>query len=197
VAEVYTAERRVAVHEAGHAVMAYLLRRPFTVISVLSDDDSYGRVQHCAIPDWFQPDIQITSRVRTLIENHVMILLAGAETERHWVARAQGAPADWEDHLKVGAEHDVRAAALLGSYACGSAAETTAYIEWLRQRVLNYVGRWNGEDPTGAQTVGCGNARFWGLVGALADAVLRSNRRLTDGDKRSVVDSSRRITNAQ
>ncbi len=26
--------------------MAYLLRRPFTVISVLPDDDSYGRVQH-------------------------------------------------------------------------------------------------------------------------------------------------------
>lgn len=105
--ETYTAERRTAVHEAGHAVMAYLVRRPFTVISVLSDDDSYGRVEHAPPGAWFQLDIEATNRVRTRIEHHVMICLAGTETEAQWAARAHGAPTDWEDQLKVGAAHDM------------------------------------------------------------------------------------------
>ena len=42
----YTAQRRTVVHETGHAVLAYLLRRPFTTIGVIADDDSYGRVEH-------------------------------------------------------------------------------------------------------------------------------------------------------
>jgi hypothetical protein len=176
VAEIYTYERRTAVHEAGHAVMAYVVGRPFTTITVVADDDSYGRV-HCALPgDWFQPDIKFTSRIRTRIEDHVMIALAGAETEEHWVTRTQGAPDDWEDHLKVGAAHDMSTAWDLASYACGSAEETTAYIEWLRQRVLNRVGRLDGgisenEHPDVAARARYGNERFWALVGALADAV--------------------------
>ncbi|MGH3963633.1 MAG: hypothetical protein ACRDRY_10320 [Pseudonocardiaceae bacterium] len=117
-----------------------------------------------------------------------MICVAGAETEAHWVARAQGAPVDWEGHLKVGAQHDRRAAVELASYACGSAEETSAYIEWLRQRVLNKVGRCNAE--------GEGNARFWTLVGALADAVVtagtlqwrQARNVLQDADRKRLVD---------
>jgi hypothetical protein len=197
VAEVYTDERRTAVHEAGHAVMAYLVRRPFTVISVLADDDSYGRVQHALPGDWFQPDIEVTRRVRTRIEHHVMILLAGAEAEGHWVAQSQGAPVDWEDHLKVGAAHDWSAAALLADYACGSVEEASAYIEWLRQRVLNKVGRWNteGEDPTR------GNDRFWRLVNVLADAVVaagtlrwrQARNVLQTADRKWLDDKQRRV----
>jgi hypothetical protein len=197
VAEIYTAERRVAVHEAGHAVMAYLVGRPFTTITVVADDDSYGRV-HCALPgDWFQPDIKFTSRVRTRIEDHVMIALAGAETEGHWIARSQDAPDDWEDHLKVGAAHDMSTAWDLASYACGSAEETTAYIEWLRQRVLNKVGRWNteGEAPTR------GNDRFWRLVNVLADAVVaagtlrwrQARNVLQTADRKWLDDKQRRV----
>lgn len=80
----------------------------------------------------------------------------------------------WEDHLKVGAAHDTSVAAGLAEYVCGSAEESSAYIEWLRQRVLNCVGRWNaeGDDPAGAQGVGCGSDRFWRLVDVLSDAVV-------------------------
>ncbi|HEX5348520.1 MAG TPA: hypothetical protein VFW64_15670 [Pseudonocardiaceae bacterium] len=49
--------------------------------------------------------------------------------------------------------------------------ETDASVEWLRQRVLNKVGRWN----TGASDgVGCDNRRFWELVDVLADAVIQA-----------------------
>jgi hypothetical protein len=170
VAEIYTDSRRIAVHEAGHAVMAYLVHRPFTVISVVPDDDSYGRVQHALPGSWFRPDIQVTSRERTLIEHRVMILVAGAEAEGHWITRIQGAPVGWEDQRKAGAAHDMSTAWDLARHACNSDEETDAYVEWLRQRVLNKVGRWN----TASDGVGCDNRRFWGLVDVLADAVVEA-----------------------
>lgn len=40
----YSEQRSLAIHEARHAVMAYLLGARFTKISVVEDDDSYGRV---------------------------------------------------------------------------------------------------------------------------------------------------------
>jgi hypothetical protein len=38
--DAYSPERGTAIHEAGHAVMAYLLGRAFISISVVADDDS-------------------------------------------------------------------------------------------------------------------------------------------------------------
>jgi hypothetical protein len=63
-------------------------------------------------------------------------------------------------------------AAGLASYDCGSPEKTSAYIEWLRQKVLNHVGRWDAEgedDPAAAQVV-----RFWRLVDELAHAVIEA-----------------------
>jgi hypothetical protein len=167
-----------AIHEAGHAVMAYLLNRPFVTISVLPDGDSLGRVQH-APPrgDWFRPDIEVNGRIQRRIEDHVMISLAGAETERHWFARADDRPGDWEDLVRDGAHHDMQASVHLASYVCGgSPEETSAYIEWLRQRVLNFVGRIDAEvdereHPDIARTIRFGNDRFWCLTHALAAEV--------------------------
>src|SRR4051794_25702935 len=105
-AETYTDLRRTAIHEAGHGVMAYLVGRPFTTITVLPDDDALGYVQHAPPGDWFRPDIEVTQRVRHRAEQHIMIGLAGAETEQRWVCNADDAPADWEHHLEVGARHD-------------------------------------------------------------------------------------------
>lgn len=178
--ETYTAQRRTAVHEAGHAVMAYLLRRPFTTITVIADDDSYGRVQHAWPGSWFEPDIEMNSRTRAYIQDHVMICLAGAEVEEHWIRRVQEPPADWKDRLKVGCAHDMQVARDLAWYACGgSGEETSAYIEWLRQRVLNKVGRLDAvisenEHPNVAARARNGDKRFWALVDALADAVVEA-----------------------
>jgi hypothetical protein len=42
----------------------------------------------------------------------------------------------------LGGDHDYHAALHLASYMCGgSCEETSAYIEWLRQRTLNHLGR--------------------------------------------------------
>lgn len=160
--ETYSAQRRVAIHEAGHAVMAYLLGRAFAAISVVDDGDSYGRVQHGPLGDWFRPDIEINGRIRNRIEDEVMFSLAGAATEERWASRALNRPADWEERLLADAQHDRNRAVHFADYMCGSTEELEAYIEWQRQRVLNYTGR--SETDTGQE-------RFWCLVAALADAV--------------------------
>lgn len=64
----------------------------------------------------------------------------------------------------------------LSWYVCDGAEETSAYIEWLRQRVLNRVGRLDAdisenEHPEVARGTRYGNEQFWALVEALADAV--------------------------
>ena len=37
---------KIAYHEAGHAVACHLLRRAFTRVSIIPDDDSLGRVEY-------------------------------------------------------------------------------------------------------------------------------------------------------
>jgi len=173
--------RRVAIHEAGHAVMAYLLGRPFTSISIEADDESLGRVCHRLPGSWFRPDIEITARARNMIEDRVMILLAGTETERAWTQRQPDAPEGWEQDADDGAEHDLHAAMDVASYVSdGDVPELEAYFEWLRQRVLGYTGRGAGFDVAAitpdppaflVRHYREGNDRFWVLVTALADAV--------------------------
>lgn len=177
----WTPERATAVHEAGHAVAAYLLHRPFTSISVVQDDGSYGRV-HSRLPGgWFRPDIEVNARTRAMIEDRVMISLAGAETEAAWCAFQPDVPQDWRQGVDDGGKHDFRAAADLASYISdGDVPELDAYLEWLRQRVLGWTGRGPDFDveaftPDAPQFVTAhyreGNARFWCLVGALTAAV--------------------------
>ena len=174
-------ERSTAVHEAGHAVMAYLLGRPFTSISVVPDGDALGQVSHALPGAWFRPDVEVTARVRNRIEDHVMISLAGAEAESAWYARQPDAPPGWEEHVSDGADHDMRAALDLADYVCGgSVPEVEAYVEWLRHRVLNFTGRGPSFDvaefmPEAPAFVvdhyRGGDDRFWAMVEALADAV--------------------------
>jgi hypothetical protein len=178
--ETYSPERSTAIHEAGHAVLAYLLGRRFTEISVVPDEDNgnLGSVRH-APPggDWLHPDIEPNGRVRNWLEREIMICLAGAETEAAWLRRITDAPDDWEDRVSTGASHDMENAMHFGFHMCdGSVPELEAYLEWLRQRVLRWTGRRLSEREVGhpkavVRRIEDDDPRFWALVTALADAV--------------------------
>jgi hypothetical protein len=177
--ETYSAERATAIHEAGHAVMAYLLHRPFSSMTVVANDESLGHVAHAPPGNWFSPDIEFTGRIRDRIGDYVMISLVGAETEAHWTARSLARPDDWKERVRIGAEHDRQSANSLATFVCGGADETSAYIEWLRQRVLNYVGRLDAdisetEHPKVARSMRYGDDQFWRLVHVLADSAQAS-----------------------
>lgn len=74
--------KRVAYHEAGHAVASYVLRVPFASVSIIEDDDSNGRVMN---DEQFQRRlVEMVTTVtrwdtRTLkrIDNYIVTLMAG------------------------------------------------------------------------------------------------------------------------
>lgn len=169
-----------AVHEAGHAVMAYLRGRPFTKISVVADGATVGSVRHSPPRgDWFRPNLEVNARVRNYIEARIMICLAGAETEAAWYRRQADAPEDWRDQVSTGASHDMDAAKEFGFPVCdGDTGELEAYLEWLRMRVLNYTGRplTDSEKESGYEQmvqdrITGGDPTFWALVDALVAAL--------------------------
>lgn len=182
----WTRTASTAIHESGHAVAAYLLGRTFTSISILEDADSYGRVQHRLPGPWFRPDVEINARTRNSIEERVMVFLAGAETETAWSTAQPDTPDNWRDLVNDGAAHDFSGAVDLASYiADSSVPETEAYIEWLRQRVLNWTGRGLDFDVTAfmpdppdfvVSHYREGSSRYWTLVAALADAVTQAGQ---------------------
>jgi hypothetical protein len=180
----FSPQRSTAVHEAGHGVMAYLLGRPFTRITVVADGDTLGSVSHKPPGDWFRPDIEINGRVRNMIEDHVMICLAGAAAEESWLAGLPDAPEGWRDTVTSGAAQDRDNAIGFADPLCsGSVPELEAYLEWQHQRVLGFTGREPDFDvtafmPNAPQFVinryRNGTERFWTLTEALADAIQRS-----------------------
>lgn len=191
-AETYSPGRSIAIHEAGHAVMAYLLRRPFTKVSVVEDYDSYGRMEHRLPRTWFRP---VSTRTRAIIEDRIMVCLAGSETESAWCARVD-APGNWQDRVGADAIWDMRNATDLAEYvAGGSVPALEAYVEWLRQMVLNYTGRGPGFDVTSfspdapddeIRHYRHGNERFWTLVTKFADA-LQSARAFSWREARDIL----------
>jgi hypothetical protein len=96
--------RGMAIHESGHAVMAYMLGGAFKTITVVEGDDYLGGVEHSWPGEWFRPDIEIDGRTRNLIQDRVMIGLAGSEAEAYWAARATGTLADIDERIALGAE---------------------------------------------------------------------------------------------
>ena len=139
---------RTAYHEGGHAVAAYLLKRRFTGISIVPDDDD-GSLGRCTYDKWrskLNPEYDDGPVLRNLVETRVMTALAGIQAEAELTRRR-----NW-----VGANSDLRSAANLLSYISGSTAEHTAYQDWLWERTGSLI-----RDP-----------QHWAMIQALASALL-------------------------
>src|SRR5262245_8462689 len=125
-------------HEAGHAVTSFVLGRRFTRITIEPGGDNLGQVEHPLPGSWLRPDVEINARTRDYIEHRIMILLAGAETERQRYERVTGrCPRRVAEQVDAGAERDLIAACSLADHMCTGEAEVGAYLEWLRQRQAN------------------------------------------------------------
>ena len=141
-----------AFHEAGHAVMAMVLRKPWRTVSIEPDEDAYGRTYMAKLGERFRPDVEVNTRTRTTIEREVMTLLAGPEAERIKTGRRNN----------VGARHDHQSAGLVLGYAASDQDELAAYLEWLRCRTVNHLRQ----------------PMFWARVELLAQRLL-DQRRMT------------------
>ena len=88
--------RRTAYHEAGHAVACLSLRRAFKDVSIISTEDSEGRLIH---RDWgtFEPDLisydWVAEDVKR-IRRRTFIALAGSASE--WILTGRRLRGRWE-----------------------------------------------------------------------------------------------------
>lgn len=126
-------------HEAGHAVANYLMRRAFASVSVVSDDETVGRVASSKLPDWLRTDLETggetaMQRARKVVEPKIICLYAGSVAEQVFKRKA--------DHTK--ARKDYLIADELAKTVCASDAERVKYLKWLLQRTRDMLSLpWN------------------------------------------------------
>ena len=147
-------------HEAGHAVMAIVLRRRWREVSIEPDEGSYGKTHMAKLGERFQPDIEVDAKAQHTIEREAMIFLAGPEAETLRTGRRNN----------VGALHDRQCVLSLLEYVVGYEKELAVYPEWVRCRTLNQL-----PEPM-----------LWSRVELLAERLLE-RRRLTSVEARALV----------
>lgn len=122
--------RATAYHEAGHAVMAYVLGRPFRRVSITTDEDSLGHVLYRKWDKRFDPNTTDPERARLKIERAIMTAFAGHEAEFLFTGR--------RNH--VGSRTDTEAGGRLATYIIDDwEIELPAFLKWLRIRTRNIL----------------------------------------------------------
>ena len=116
-------------------------------ITMVEDDDSFGRVEYHPPGAWYESDLARTdTRVRRFSEQIAMAGLAGGLAEKRLTGR----------HNHKGASHDYRLVAHWTEPVCYSPREHQAYIEWLARRTEALIE----------------NDFLWEQIEAVADALL-------------------------
>lgn len=150
-AEVMRAGRGfVAIHEAGHAVAAYLLHVRIDHLTIIPDADRQiaGHLKHGPTSASFKPDIDFGRATKTELERQVMLSLAGPAVD------------ELVNSPLATSSADVVRALDLAEHAVGSDAELHTYIDRLISRMKDLLA----EPP------------HWRAVETLADALLEEER---------------------
>ena len=104
--------------------MAYLLRVPFTNVSILPDAESLGRVVLGEWPEWANPDSSEYAEGAASIwfQRHTRVSMAGQIAEANHLGR----------RLRFGMHQDNAAAAECALHLCRGVVDTAnALLEWL------------------------------------------------------------------
>ncbi|MGD0675836.1 MAG: hypothetical protein ABSC94_10485 [Polyangiaceae bacterium] len=167
-------EELTAVHEAGHAVVAWRQRIKVRRVTIVPSGDALGEVLHDRGPALFTASAQGGLSPRA-VENRVLVLLAGSESEKKFRGRY--------DHAAARCDYD-RAVELLTNHA-GSQEEVDAWMKLQRIRTSRIV------------------SDMWGEIRAVAAALLRQKtvtgtqvaaiiERLVAGHVRAILGGDRR-----
>jgi ATP-dependent Zn protease len=130
-------------HEAGHAILSIVLKRPLVRVSIRPDAETFrfgicqGRPCVPAWLDWEAEDQ--TPRARRWFERELVVLYAGQVAEAKFLGRA---------HAPHGAGHDDGTAADFALKFCGqSEDEASAFLGWMYARartLVNVEHHWHG-----------------------------------------------------
>lgn len=130
---------RLAHHEAGHAVACYLVRLPFSQVSIVADP-SKNSLGHVTPQFWpgFRAQMEFgglkEAQIKNRVERAVTALLAGQEAEMHFdpKSKAEGAYSDFERAFDL-AERQY-------------ADVAQAYIDWMlayTRQMIRFAPNWN------------------------------------------------------
>jgi hypothetical protein len=156
-------QESTAHHEAGHAIAALHLRRPFHHASIVPDEER-GTLGHACCPNRIKPNAwrsELSTRRRSILEQDIMVRLAGGIVEERFTGRNN--PDGCVDD-----ESDAFASALV--ITDGDDEEARALIAWLRIRTANALFR---------------NPILWSVIQAVA-AELLVRQTMTAAEVRAV-----------
>src|SRR6516165_7283177 len=120
--------RIVAYHEAGHAVAAYILRRPAPTVSIEPKADSEGRVTTSLAPSLEGLANRSEAWVQDQIERHIVVCFAGAAAEKRYRGRAN----------RWGEAPDRKIAVALALSRMDE-KQAKPFLEWLRIRAAQLI----------------------------------------------------------
>lgn len=117
-----------AYHEAGHAVMAYILRIRLSEVTIILGEDYLGRFSHGTGRN-IHPEWESDHKTRVELERRAMQILAGNVAE-HLLTGKRHRAGSYDDYHKV---------VNLLSYLAGP-EEIVKYVEWLWYRTKGMLG---------------------------------------------------------
>lgn len=139
--------KRIAYHEAGHAVAAFIEGVPLGPITIIPDGNVQRNLRRRDLGNGFRPDVRRAANNRQKIEAEVIATFAGPAAEDAFTGRRNryAAQDDYPDIKKI------------ASFVCESDEEMIAYLEWLAIRARRVVT----------------DRRNWEAVKAVAAALLK------------------------
>ena len=159
-----TVEERAAYHEAGHVIMAYLLRRRFRFATIDQnelDKETKGLVRLAKLNrPWEDICLLDTNESRAKIEREIKVTLGGEVAEALLVGRR-----NW-----LGAKDDIKNCINFCTSQSGSFEEAEAYLRWLWLGVQNNLKL----------------REHWAYVQAVAKALLE-HRRISYHKARTII----------
>jgi hypothetical protein len=125
-----TAGRAAAYHEAGHAVVAWLLDRSFRRVSIEEAEGEVGGALYRKWHNKFDPNHGDPKRARLQLEGAMMIALAGAEAERIHAGGRNNKGTGFDDELVT----------TLATFVIDERGEELpAFVNWLTIRTRNLL----------------------------------------------------------
>lgn len=127
-------ERRIAYHEAGHAIVAVSLRRRIKQVSIVPNPErrSAGHVAFGVAPQWLTPDFDAHPSTRGYIERELMCLYGGLASELVHLGT--------QDPV-AGSDDMDKAHELACRYCSKNEHEAIAYCRWLMARTATLLER--------------------------------------------------------
>jgi hypothetical protein len=192
-AESFTTARAIAIHVAGHAVMARIISEPFMPTRVVDGPLSYHELVH-GLPAWLTHGEAGVALGQITLAKRLMVCLAGAATEAAWLNGCVDVPPDVKEVFDLGWSQDQLAARRAASTAHRGSAVTDAYIEYQRQVVLTQTGSEFFPRPTPGDVGDHDKVlrrAFWLSVYGVADALGRGEE-LSWAKTKTVMDQLKR-----